>query len=98
MTSTRFVGPTEMRATKSQVAFRRRRAFAWAWIPSMYLSGPRPPLVLSVALLRQDSSPRWKEVVEPTPGNFMHHLELGSSAAVDEEVLGWFREAWELAG
>ena len=28
------LGPAELRVTKSQIAFRRRKAFAWAWIPS----------------------------------------------------------------
>jgi hypothetical protein len=31
------LGPSEIHVTKSQVAFRRRRAFAWAWIPGAYL-------------------------------------------------------------
>jgi hypothetical protein len=30
-------GPSEMRVTKSQISFRRRRAFAWVWIPEKYL-------------------------------------------------------------
>ncbi len=91
------VGPCEVRVTKSQIAFRRRRAFAWAWIPAMYLGGARPPLVVSVALLRRDPSPRWKQVVEPDRGRFMHHMELHSVAAVDEELIRWIAEAWHAA-
>lgn len=92
------VGPSEIRVTKSQVAFRRRRAFAWAWMPGQYLRGRPAPLVLTVALRRQDSSPRWKEIVEPRPGRFTHHLELCSAADIDDEVGGWLREAWSDAG
>ena len=108
----------QLRVTKSQVAFRRRRPFAWAWMPGMYLQRPRPtplteggqggipatlppryaPLVLTVALRRRDPSPRWKEVVEPAPGRFTHHLELRSAAEIDDEVRAWLREAWEAAG
>ena len=33
------LGPAEMCVTKSQVAFRRRRTFAWAWMPGMYRRG-----------------------------------------------------------
>jgi hypothetical protein len=93
------IGPAEIRATRSQVAFRRRIAFAWAWVSSQYL-GDRPdfaPLVLSVALRRRDDSPRWKQVVEPSPGRFMHHLELRSADEVDVDVVEWLREAWILA-
>jgi len=86
-----------VRSTKSQVAFRRRTAFAWAWIPAKYLRGTTTPLVLTVDLPRRDASPRWKEVVEPRPGRFTHHLELSAADDIDDEVLGWLREAWEYA-
>ena len=90
------LGEVELKVTKSQVAFQRHRAFAWAWIPGKYLRGKTAPLVLSVALRRRDESPRWKEIVGPRPGWFMHHLELSSSNEIDEEVLYWLREAWEV--
>ena len=93
----RSIGRAEIHVTKSQIAFRRRRAFAWTWMPGQYLSSPRPPLVLSVALPKRDRSRRWKEVVEPYPGRFMHHLELRSEADVDDKVAGWLRTAWETA-
>ena len=91
------VGATEIRATKSQVAFRRRLGFAWVWIPGQYLRGKTAPLVLTVDLHRHDTSPRWKEVIEPRPGRFTHHLELYSADQIEGEVLGWLREAWEQA-
>jgi hypothetical protein len=91
------VGPAEVRVTKSQVAFRRRQAFAWAWRPGAYLRGKHAPLVLTVGLRHREPSPRWKEVVEPTPGRFTHHLELRSAEEVDGEVCAWLREAWEAA-
>jgi GrpB-like predicted nucleotidyltransferase (UPF0157 family) len=78
---------------KSQVAFRRRRAFAWAWVPGRYLRGERPPLVLSVALRHRDPSPRWKQIVEPAPGRFVHHVELLAAQDVDDEVRDWLRHA-----
>ena len=92
------IGPADLRVTKSQVAFRRASAFAWAWMPGMYLHGKTAPLVLSVSLRRRDESPRWKEIVEPAPGRFMHHLALYSPAEIDGDVLRWLQEAWEQAG
>jgi hypothetical protein len=91
-------GASTLRATKSQIAFARRRPFAWAWVPGRYLGPGRAPLVLSVALGRRDEWPRWKRVVEPSPGRFMHHLELYQPREVDEEVRSRLREAWESAG
>ena len=91
------VGLAQLRVTKSQVAFRRRRAFAWAWMPGTYLGGSCAPLVLTVALRRRDTSSRWKEIVEPYPGRFIHHLELRAEAEIDDEVRAWLREAWGAA-
>ena len=90
-------GPVSIRIGKSQVSFRGRRAFAWAWIPDRYLHGKHAPLVLTVSLNRRDTSARWKETVEPVPGRFNHHLELRALAEIDAEVEGWLREAWEAA-
>jgi hypothetical protein len=38
-----------------------------------------------------------REVVEPYPGRFTHHLELYETADVDAEVVQWLRQAWEEA-
>jgi hypothetical protein len=92
------LGSVELRVTKSQVAFSRRRGFAWAWTPDRYLRGETAPLVLSLALSRRDGSPRWKEVVEPRRGRWMHHLELRSTDELDDEVRGWLSEARDGAG
>lgn len=90
--------PAELRVTKSQIAFRHQKPFAWAWRPDQYLGGKHAPLVLTLAFRHRDPSPRWKEIVEPAPGHFTHHLELRSAAEVDDEVQAWLRAAWALAG
>jgi hypothetical protein len=91
------LGPVELRVTKSQIAFRRRKAFAWAWLPGKYLRGEHAPLVLTLSFRHWDPSPRWKEIVEPAAGRFTHHLELSSSAEIDDEVRTWLQEAWAAA-
>ena len=93
-TAAEAAGASDLVVTKSQVAFRRRRPFAWAWVPDRYLRGGHAPLVLSLSLWHRDLSPRWKEIVEPVPGRFMHHLELHAAAEVDEEVRSWLQQAW----
>lgn len=90
-------GPVEIRVSKSQVSFRNRRTFAWVWMPGQYLRGKTAPLVLTLAFFDRDSSPRWKEVVEPRPGRFTHHLELYSADDIDDEVRGWLQKAWAQA-
>lgn len=90
------LGPHEVRVSRSQVAFRRRVGFAYLWRPGQYVSSD-VPAVLSVALPRRDGSPRWKEVVHPSSGVWMHHLELHSSAEVDDEVRAWLQDAYDAA-
>ena len=90
-------GAVEIEVAKSQVAFRRGRAFAWAWVPDRYLQGSHAPLVLTLSFRHRHSSPRWKQIVEPAPGRFTHHLELRSCAEVDDEVRAWLHEAWASA-
>ena len=92
------IGPAELRVTKSQIAFRRRVAFAWAWLPARYLRGWVAPLVLTLSFRQRDASPRWKEIVEPAPGRFTHHLELYAVTDIDDEVRDWLRGAWGVAG
>jgi hypothetical protein len=87
----------EVRSTRSQVALRRRRGFAYLWHPGHYVRSD-VPAVLSIALPAQVSSPRFKEVVHPAPGIWMHHLELDDPAQVDDEVLGWLHAAYDAAG
>lgn len=89
--------PSTVRATKSQVAFRGRRAFAYMWWPARYLKSD-VPAVLSIALRRRLASGRFKEVVNPSKGVWMHHLELRSMADLDDEVAGWLGEARKEAG
>ena len=90
------IGSNELQVSKSQIAFRRqgrRKPFAWAWIPSRYLRRPAALLVLSVGRSSRDTSPRWKQIVEPAPGRFMHHLEIHSVQDLDDEVRGWLQAA-----
>lgn len=90
-------GATSMRVTKSQIAFRRRKGFAYVWRPGQYLR-TSVPAVLSIALGRKVASPRFKSVVNPSPGVWMHHIELHGPQDVDPQVREWLREAFDGAG
>ena len=93
----RAVGPHQVRVSRSQVALRRRKGFAYLWRPGQYLSSD-VPAVLSIALPREVASPRWKEVAHPAAGIWMHHLELRTPDDVDEDVAAWLTEAYAAAG
>ena len=91
------IGPAEVAATKSQVAWRNRIGFAWLWVPALALKGGAPDVVASFALPTPLRSPRIKETVEVRPRRFMHHVPVLRPADVDVELQGWLRAAYEAA-
>lgn len=91
------IAETPLRISKSQIAFRRRRGFAYVWRPAQYIDSD-VPAVLSIALGQQLHSPRFKEIAHPSTKVWMHHLELREPAQVDDEVKGWLRQAYDSAG
>lgn len=91
------LGPVDVRVSKSQVAFRLRRGFAYLWMPGQYLQQPTAEVVLSIALGRLEASSRFKEVAHPAPAEWMHHLEIHQLGDLDDEVADWLREAAERA-
>jgi hypothetical protein len=91
------IGASTSRTGRSQISFRRRRAFAWIWAPQQYLGTTAASLVISLALPKRLRSRRWKEVISPRPGWYVHHLEVRSGSDIDEQVRLWLRLAWEAA-
>jgi hypothetical protein len=88
------LGPVETEVTRSQVGFRARTRFAWAWLPQKWLKNvPQDGLVLTFDLPRKLRSKRFKEIFEVRKGRFTHHLVLSEAAQLDGEVRGWLDEA-----
>ncbi len=87
------LGPFKMKVMKSQIVFYNRKSFARVWIPGKYLQGSHAPLVITFSFDFKDVSGRWKEIVEPKPGIFTHHLELFSKSNIDSQVQQWLRYA-----
>ncbi|GGS28635.1 DUF5655 domain-containing protein [Actinokineospora fastidiosa] len=87
--------PYTVQATKSQLAYRRARGFAYLWLPGRYLRNPGAEVVLSIVLPRRSDSARFKEVAHPAPGLWIHHLEIHDVTELDAEVAAWLREAAE---
>ena len=92
------IGPAQLRVSKSQVAFVRHTVFARAWMPDIYLGRGHAPLVLTLGFREKDPAVRWKQVVEPAPGRFTHHLELYAVEEIDDQVRSWLQKAWDVAG
>ncbi len=90
--------PITFRVTTSQIALHHTKPFAWVWVPEKHVHRRAAPLVLSIAFPQRDPSPRWKQIVEPARGRFMHHLEIHSLTDLDDEVRVWLHTAWTNAG
>jgi len=90
------LGDATVSVTKSQIAFRRRKGFAFVWRPGQYVRSS-VPAVLSIALGREVTSGRIKEVAHPSATVWMHHIELREPRDVDEQVHEWLREAFDSA-
>lgn len=91
------IGEASVAVTKSQVAFRRRKGFAYVWRPGQYVHSD-VPAVLSIALPHEVRCDRFKEVVNPSTGVWMHHLELHSPSQIDDQVRVWLEMAYSIAG
>jgi hypothetical protein len=93
------VGSLTVRVSRTQVAFRRRRGFAYLWLPERTLGARAAGIVvLSFALGRHEPSARIKEVVQVSSRHWMHHLELRDPTELDAEAAAWLLEAADRAG
>ncbi len=88
-------GAMEVRVSKSQVSLLRRKTFARIWVPGRYLKSRVAPLVLTLSFKQKVESNRWKEIIEPTQGQFTHHLEIWSEQDIDEKIIAWLRASYE---
>ncbi len=92
------LGDVEVSQTKAQASFGSSRKFAWAWLPQLWIANaPKEGLVISFRLDHPVEHPVIKECLEPSPGNWMHHVEVANPSDLDENLRGWLRQAYELA-
>ena len=92
-----LLGKFTIRVAKSQVAFRRRKNVAVAWMPGKYLKASTAPLVLTLSFDAEDPSTRWKQVTKVSERRFTHHLELHKVGELDAQVREWLKAAWAAA-
>lgn len=84
---------------KTQITFRNRYGFAFVSFNPCRPAKRRPPVWMTVSfgLGEQKVSPRIDCATEAYPGRWTHHVMVGTEEEIDQELLGWIREAADFA-
>ena len=87
------------KVAKTQITFANQRGFAFVSFNPCRRAKERPAVWMTVTfgLGCRKESPRIDAATEPYPGRWTHHVMVGSAEEIDEELLGWIREAAEFA-
>lgn len=87
-----------VKVQKSQISFYGRHLFAAASLPVRRRKDwPKMCLMVTVGLPYRLDSPRVVAASEPYPGRWTHHVLVTEADQIDEELMGWLREAWNFA-
>ena len=93
------LGEVNIRVQKTQVTFSNRRNFAFvSFLPARKAKDrPKTYITVTFGLDRRVPSPRIDAAVEPYPNRWTHHVLISSVEEIDEELLGWVREAYDFS-
>ena len=80
---------------KTQIAFANRHKFAFVSFLPVRKAKERPKvfIVVTFGLGYRVQSPRIDAAVEPYPGRFTHHVLISGTGEIDDELMGWVKEA-----
>ena len=85
----------KIKVAKTQITFSNKRGFAFVSFNPCRKAKDRPAVWMTVTfgLGYRKESPRIDVATQPYPGRWTHHVMVGSSAEIDEELLDWIKEA-----
>ena len=88
-----------IKVAKTQITFANKRGFAFVSFNPCRKAKERPETWMTVTfgLDYRKESPRIDVVTEPYPGRWTHHVMVGNAEEIDEELIGWIREAADFA-
>ena len=85
----------KVKVAKTQISFSNKRGFAFVSFNPCRRAKERPAVWMTVSfgLGYRKEAERVDVATEPYPGRWTHHVMVGSTAEIDEELLGWIKEA-----
>ena len=89
----------KIKVSKTQISFSNKRGFAFVSFNPCRRAKERPSvwMTISFGLSYRNESPRIDAATEPYPNRWTHHVMVGSGEEIDDELMGWIREAAEFS-
>lgn len=89
------VDGVKVKVQKTQISFSNRHNFAFVSFLPVRKAKERPEvyIVVTFGLGYRAESPRIDAAVEPYPGRFTHHVLISGTEEIDDELMGWVKEA-----
>ena len=85
----------KIKVAKTQITFAGRYGFAFVSFNPCRKAKDRPAVWMTVTfgLGYRKESPRIDVATEAYPGRWTHHVMVGNVEEIDEELMGWIKEA-----
>lgn len=95
----RAVGPVHIKTGKTQITFSNRHIFSCVSMMRLRKKKELPPayIVVTFGLERRETSPRVAAAAEPYPNRWTHHVLIERPEELDEELMGWVKEAYDFS-
>ena len=89
----------KIKVSKTQISFSNKRGFAFVSFTPCRKAKERPNvwMTISFGLSYRKDSPRINVATEPYPNRWTHHAMVSSDEEIDDELMGWIREAAEFS-
>ena len=89
------ISGVNIKVQKTQITFSNKYNFAFVSFLPVRKAKERPKVYITVTfgLGYKKESPRIDAAVEPYPNRWTHHILVSSVDEIDDELLGWIKEA-----
>ena len=93
------VEDVHIKVQKTQITYSNRHVFACVSFAKVRKAKERPPvyIVVTFGLAYKKESPRIDIATEPYPNRWTHHVLISELEEIDDELMGWIREAAEFS-